>query len=240
VQKSLQSLSKHCIVKTSRGELARRKVARWILCLPVDPTGVFLEWLRQAFVGRSVHFEVWGKTELLMMLEQNPDVLQSFFSEPYAELRAHFRTDELELVRVKLDRASEWRRPDPNVLHFAPTGNVTSPDLVLDILVRNLGSVETVLTGLLAHVRDRIHVFHGIAGKGLLLPKISYEISLRHDAPGNYQREFRQLLRVKPGRLERFKIRLVDTGYAWAGSVLLGLRYGKSSTLYLPWLRLST
>jgi hypothetical protein len=236
VQNSVESLDKH----RTAGRPSRRKIARWILCLPVDPTGVFLAWLRQALVGRSTKVEVWGKTELLLMLEKNPDILESFFYEVYAELRAHFRTDELELVRLKLDRGSEWRKPDLNILHFVPKANVTSADFALDIVVRNIGTVETMLTGLLAEVSDTIRVFHGLPRKGFLLPKIAYKISLRHGAPGAYTREFGKLLRIKPGALARFKLRLVDTGYAWTGCVRLGLRYGKSGTLYLPRLRLST
>jgi hypothetical protein len=183
---------------------------------------------------------VWGKTELLLMLERNPDILESYFFEAYAELRNHFRTDELELVRLKLNRASAWRQLDQKVLHFSPKANGASADLGLDVIVRNLGSIETVLTGLVAQVRDRAQVFHGIPGGEFLLPKITYKISLHHGTPGIYKREFAKLLSVKPGSLERFKIRLVDTGYAWTGYVRLGLLYGKRGTLHFPWLRIST
>jgi hypothetical protein len=40
--------------------------------------------------------------------------------------------------------------------------------------------------------------------------------------------------------VERFKIRLTDTGYAWYGSVAITLDYGKGKLLRLPALRLYT
>ena len=240
VLKSLETLDRHYGQKTSKRHPNRHKIARWILCLPVDPTGVFQEWLKKTLADRSINWEVWGKTELLRMLEQNRDVLESFFFRVYAELRDHFRTDELELVRFKLDSACGWLQPDSKVLHYSPKANVASSDLLLDVVIRNLGTVETVITGLQADIRERTPILHGFPGEGLLLPKITYKISLRKGRPGVSETEFDDLLRVKPGEVERFKIRLVDTGYAWTGFVRLALRFGKSGRLHFPSLRLST
>lgn len=84
------------------------------------------------------------------------------------------------------------------VPHFSPTLNVASADPVLDV-IPNIGTVETVLTGLTAHMRDTIRVIHGLPGEGLLLPKITYRISLRHGTPADYARGFGKHLRVGSG-----------------------------------------
>ena len=45
---------------------------------------------------------------------------------------------------------------------------------------------------------------------------------------------------IKAGGVERFKIRLTDTGYAWRGSVAIFLNYGDGKLLRLPAVRLYT
>jgi retron-type reverse transcriptase len=47
-------------------------------------------------------------------------------------------------------------------------------------------------------------------------------------------------LKIRAGDVERFKVCLTDTGYAWNGAVRAGFRYGPKKLLYLPWLRLWT
>lgn len=218
----------------------RRTRTRWILCLPVDPTGHFLQWLRKETAATVFDVEVWGRTELLAMLDQNRDLVETFFFEKYEALRAYFQTDELELVHLELDPACAWRKPDPETLEFAPKGLLMSADLIFDVVVRNRGSLETVLTGLVARVRDFRPQMHGYPGEGLLLPKITYRISIGHGIPGDYTRAFRKYLRIKPSSLERFRIRLTDTGFGWNGFVQLGLHYGAGRELTLPCVRLYT
>src|SRR5580704_13735804 len=52
---------------------------RWILCLPVDPTGKFHDWLLGA-VPHDWNPEIWGRDALMERLEANPDIVETFFA----------------------------------------------------------------------------------------------------------------------------------------------------------------
>src|SRR5438094_4147697 len=85
----LNSATKKSIVEsieTIRGRLDV-KVRKWILCLPIDPTGPFLDWLAGTLSSTDWQWEVWGETILLALLEKNPDIVESFFYPVYEELR---------------------------------------------------------------------------------------------------------------------------------------------------------
>jgi len=220
--------------------IERRKVEveRWILCLPVDPTGVFLDWLAKE-IPPTWNWDVWGATTLLGLLEENPDITEAFFYADYEELRRHFAVDNLELVRFVLDPLCEWDQRDVKVLHFV-SQNVISPDLVLDIIVRNSGRVDAVLVALEVKFLDWENKMHGLPGQGLLFPQITYAISINRGQPGVYRSVCDPPLIVRAGSVERFKIRICDTGYAWRGTIALTLDYGSEKHLRLPALRLYT
>ena len=220
---------------TERGNV---RVGRWILCIPVDPTGVFLEWLAKE-IPETWKWEVLGETILLDLLEKNPDITESFFYPVYEELRQYFAVENLELVRFLLDPSCEWRQHDPSVLHFA-SRNVLSPDLVFDIIVRNTGRVDAVLLALEVEFIDWEPKMHGLPGQGLLFPQITYKISINHGKPDIYRSVCDPPLVVHAGSVERFKIRICDTGYAWHGTIEVTLDYGNEKRLRLPALKLYT
>ena len=213
------------------------RVGRWILCIPVDPTGVFLEWLAKE-LPLEWKWEVWGATILLELLEQNPDITEQFFYPVYEELRRQFAVEKLELVRFQLDPSCQWEQRDPDVLHFFIKGRVSSPDFVLDLIVRNVGRVDAVLLVLEVDFIDWEPKMHGIPGQGLLFPQITYEISINHGRPDTYRSVCEPPLVVRAGGVERFKVRIRDTGYAWRGTIELILDYGEEKRLRLPALRL--
>jgi hypothetical protein len=81
---------------------------------------------------------------------------------------------------------------------------------------------------------------HGLPGQGLLLPQITYTVSIRGGRTGRYPVTCDPPLLVKGRDLERFKIRITDTGYAWNGAVRLALIAGPTRTLRLPVMRIFT
>lgn len=229
-------------IRTSLDVLGKndRRMARWILCVPVDPSGVFMNWLQDELATRGITGAVWGRSELLALLERHRDVLESFFYGVYAELRSLFRTEHLELFRWALDPECQWRQPDAAVLSFFPRGNVTSPDLVFDVIVRNTATVGTALTGIEAEVFDWQPKLHGLPGSGLLFPQITYAVSIGGGKAGVHSAPCEPPLLVGAGEPERFKIRVSDTGYAWNGALRLSLLAGLHERLQLPAMRLWT
>lgn len=218
--------------------LSHVEVRRWILCLPVDPSGTFMDWLA-AQIPTNWEHEVWGASIMLEKLEANPDLVETFFYSAYEELRRYFAVEKLELVRLSLDAGCEWKQPDPEVLGFASHDTV-SPDLIIDVIVRNSGRVDGVLLAVEAQVFDRCINPHGLPGDGLLFPQITYEVSINHGQPGTYRTDCEPPLVVRAAGVERFKVRLRDTGYAWYGSVAITLDFGGQKRLRLPCLRLYT
>jgi hypothetical protein len=216
----------------------RRRTARWILCVPVEPSGLFMDWLKSELEDRHMEGQVWARSELLARLEQHPDVLDTFFYFVFAELASHFRCEHLELYKLALDSECEWEQADKEVLSFSRRWAVSSPDLVLDIIVRNRGTIGLALTGIHAEVFDWRLKMHGLPGQGLLFPQITYAVSIAGGKSGVYFAECEPPLVVKGGDLERFKIRITDTGYAWNGGLRVSLQTGALKKLPLPALRI--
>jgi hypothetical protein len=215
------------------------KIEKWVLCLPVDPTGVFHEWLTKELATTGWKWEIWGKTRILEMLETHVDVLQSFFYPIYEELRQLFVVEELALVRVALDPTCEWAQPDDHVLVFS-SKNVESPDLVFDIIVQNKGQLDAVLLKVAAFIFDRQINPHGIPGSGLLFSQITYEVSIKGGTHGEHRTACEPPLVVRAGSVERFKVKVTDTGYAWYGAMQILLEYSGDRVLPLPAMRLYT
>ena len=215
-----------------------RYTARWILCIPVNPSAVFVRWLRNQLESRGLEGDIWAKSELIARLEQHPDVMDTFFYPVLSELAASFRSEHLELFKLSLDPACEWNQRDDRVLYFAPRKIVSSPDLVLDVIVRNKGSLATAITGIKAEVFDKQLKMHGLPGEGLLLPQITYAVSICGGKVGIHSSVCEPPLLVKASNLERFKIRVTDTGFAWNGGLRLTLFAGKVESLQLPAMRI--
>ena len=79
---------------------------------------------------------------------------------------------------MTLDSTCQWRQGDPNVLGFSQQGNAKSSDLLLDLIVRNTGTVGTALTGIEAEIFDWRPKLHGLPGEGLLFSQITYVVSV--------------------------------------------------------------
>jgi hypothetical protein len=217
-----------------------RPKALWTLCVPVEASGRFMDWVRSELERRHLDGAVWERCALLLRLEQHPDVLETFFYSVYAEMASHFRSEDLELFQLTLDPRCQWKQADSEVLCFTRRGNVRSADLVLDVIVRNRGTIGVALTAIEAEVFDRHVKMHGLPGEGLLFPQITYSVSIRGGRPGVHSAKCEPPLLVKAGALERFKIRITDTGYAWNGALRLSLRPGGLRKLDLPALRILT
>lgn len=215
--------------------IARWTAKKWILCIPVEATRVFHDWLRPHLAKRRIKWEIWDAVELQLRLEKRPDIVDAYFYQAYAELRRYFSTDELQLVRMTLDTLCQWSHSDPKTLLVTRSGNVMSPDLVFDIVVRNIGEVDTIITGIEAEVAEALLELHGIPGDGLLFPQITYAVSINGGVPGTYAEECEPPLIVRAKSLERFKVRLTHTGYSWRGPVRISLRFGVDKKLPLPW-----
>jgi hypothetical protein len=213
---------------------------RWILCLPVDPSGKFWDWLKCECDKRDIQVSMWGRSELLARLEQHPDVIETFFYRVFAELALHFRSASLDLYELKLDPECQWNQADAGTLCLSMCGNVGSADLVLDIVVRNRGTVGAAITGIQAEVFDWHMKMHGLPGEGLLFSKITYAVSIQNGRPGVHATRCEPPLKVNAGDLERFKIRITDTGYAWNGGLRVSLQAGPQEKLFLPVLRIRT
>jgi hypothetical protein len=217
-----------------------RPTAHWILCVPVEPSGIFMNWLQRELEKHQIDGSVWGRSELLARLERHRDVLETFFYPVLAEFARHFRSARLELFKFVLDRRCQWSQPDKKVLSFSQRRNVKSPDLVFDLIVRNIGTVGLALTGIQAEILDRRTKMHGLPGDGLLLPQITYAVSIRGGQAGVHFAECEPPLIVRGGDLERFKVRLKDTGYAWNGGSRISLQTGPLDMLHLPAFRIFT
>ncbi len=215
------------------------RVKRWILCLPVDPTGPFHDWLAAKIAPLGWNWEVWGASILQLKLEANPDVIQTFFFAAYEELRQYFRVEDLQLLDVRLDPECQWSQPDPKVLSFR-SADADSPDLVLDVLVQNHGQVDGALLSLIVEIFDWESVLHGLPGEGLLFPQVVYQVGINGGTPGTHKARCEPPLLVKGGGISRFKIRLVDTGFAWRGTIAIGLDHGQGRILKLPAMRIYT
>jgi len=233
--------AKHKIVASLDSMMKNgRHTARWILCVPVNPSAVFVVWLRKELENRGLDGHVWARSELIARLEQHPDVVDTFFFPVLSELASNFHSEHLELFKLSLDQECEWKQSDDSVLYFAPREIVRSPDLVLDVIVRNTGSLATAVTGIEAEVFDRRQKMHGLPGEGLLFPQITYTVSIQGGKVGIHSAVCEPPVVIKGGNLERFKVRVTDTGFAWNGGLRLTLLAGKAEKLQLPAIRIFT
>ena len=62
-----------------------RHTAQWILCVPVEPSGTFMDWVNGELQSRGIAGSLWAPSELLVRLEQRRDVLETFFYFVFAE-----------------------------------------------------------------------------------------------------------------------------------------------------------
>lgn len=152
-------------------------VKRWMLCLPMDPTGPFHDWLATRLEPLGWRWEGWGASGLQQKLEVNPDVIQGFFFEAFEELWQYFRIDDLQLLDVRLDPECEWSQPDPEVLSFQ-SADLDSPDLMFDVLVHNHGDVDGALLSLSAEFVHWESVLHGLLGEGLIFPQVVHQFEI--------------------------------------------------------------
>lgn len=213
-----------------------RPIARWILCVSLDGSGVFLDWLRETvttkypFIG---DWDLWDKQQLLERLERYPDVLEMFFYPVWKALESRFRTEELELICYELDPEGGWMQADPNVLRFRQVQG-SSSDLVIDIIVRSRGTIQSLLSAIRIEVYDVKRHLRGLPGEGLLYSQQTYPISLRGGQPGEWIERMEPPLLVDAGEHERFKVKLTNSGSAWTGCVRLTLLYAEGKELQLP------
>ena len=224
------------IVESLNALDAAREISKWILCLSVDATGNFLDWLRETVA--QYHFirswEVWGRETLLERLEREPDVLEAFFYPVWKTLEARFRTEDLELVRYELDAACGWRQEDSGVLQFSQVNGADS-DLLVDVIVRSRGTIQSLIHSLRVELSEVRRELRGVPGAGPLWPQHTYVVSLAGGTAGTRTERMEPPLLVDPGAHQRFKVRCTDTGYAWRGYLRLSLLYGGGTELALPW-----
>ena len=85
-------------------------IHRWILCVSVDASGSFLDWLRNTLVSYPFinQWEIWGRTEILRRLENSPDIVEVFFYPIWKSFEQRFRTDDIELVEFEMEHGIGW------------------------------------------------------------------------------------------------------------------------------------
>lgn len=216
----------------------RQQVHKWILCLSVDVSGPFLDWLRTTLPDYPfiANWEVWDREIILLRLEEHPDVLEVFFYPIWKSLETRFRTDELELVRFQPEPACGWRAPNPAALELHQIGSQS--DLVFDIVVRSRGTLQSLVHGLRVTLYDVRYQMRGLPGTALLYSQHTYTTSLRRGRAGTWVEPFDPPLTVDAGTNQRFKIKLTDGGYAWTGYAQLTVLYGGNGELNLPTIHL--
>jgi hypothetical protein len=234
-QRSLSEL-KPQILESLRALDPSRPLAKWILCVSVDGSGMFLDWLRMT-IETEFRFipawELWDRQQLLIKLEVSPDIVQIFFLPVWKSLETIFRTEELELVRYALDSSCGWKQPDPSVISFVQVGGASS-DLVIDVIVRSRGTVQSLIDAIRLNTYDVKYRMRGLPGTGLLYAQHTYSISLRGGQPGSTTEPLEPPLIVDAGKHQRFKIKLTNSGYSWMGYIQIALLYGDDHELWLP------
>jgi len=234
-ERSLSEL-KPKIVESLEALNPARPVARWILCVSLDGSGVFLDWLRETVATKYpfiAAWDLWDKQQLLERIEKYPDILEMFFYPVWKALESRFRTEELELIRYELDPECGWMQPDSNVLRFLQVHG-SSSDLVIDIIVRSRGTIQSLLHTIRIEIYDLKRHLRGLPGEGLLYPQYTYPISLRGGQPGEFIERMEPPLLIEAGKHERFKVNLTNSGSAWTGWVRVTLLYAERKELQLP------
>lgn len=213
-----------------------RKISKWILCLSVDASGKFLDWLRVTIPKYPFikSWDVWGREVLLERLDRHSDVLQVFFYPVWKSLESRFRTEDIELISYGLDLDCGWKTTGMNTLHYAQVGGEDN-DLLVDIIVRNRGTIQSLIHSIDRELSDVRTQLRGLPGTALLWPQITYSISLDRGTPGRRTKKLEPPLVINAGEHQRFKLKLTDTGYAWTGYLRLTVLYGDGKQLLLPW-----
>ena len=216
------------------------KIGKWILCISVNATGNFIEWLRQQqnkykFINS---WEIWDHQQLLLKLENYPDILEVFFYPVWKSLESKFRIEELELIRIELDSSCSWTQINEKHLHFfQPEGS--DNDIVFDIILRNRGTIESLLTLAKIEIRDSQQHLLGLPGEGLLFPQVEYSFPLNGGQPGKHTYSLEPPLIIEPKKHQRFKIRLTETDYAWTGYIKISFPFTETNDIELPWIFLT-
>lgn len=234
-QRSLSEL-KPQIVESLNSLDPSRRIAKWILCVSVEGSGAFLDWLREK-ISHNYPFistwEVWDKQVIIGRLDRNPEVLEMFFYPIWKALESRFRTEELELVQYELDTDCGWQQPDPSILYFWQAAGSGS-DLVIDIIVRSRGTIQSLMRTIGVSVFGIKRHLRGLPGTGLLYPQFTYAISLRGGEAGSHIEKMEPPLVIEAGKHERFKVKLTNSGSAWTGYIRMNLAYGNDRELPLP------
>jgi hypothetical protein len=219
---SFKSLNRHQIIN------------KWILCISKEATMKFIEWISETIKDYPFikSFEIWDETIILEKLENYPDIVEIFFYRNFRELEKFFCTAELELMNIKIGKKRSWVDNDSEVLQYSRKHNDES-DMIIDIIIKNKGSVEVMLSELSAQVYEVNRILRGIP-ESLLLPKITYEISIHQGVEGKYRKRLEPPFLIKPKTHERFKIKLRNVGYAWVGKVKISIKYNKDKILNCP------
>jgi hypothetical protein len=233
---SQQSLSrlKPKLLESLNALNPNQQVFKWILCVSADGSGHFLDWLRATLLAYPfiASWELWDRAVILQRLEEHPDVMEVFFYPVWKSLESRFRTDELELVRFQLEPDCGWGFSDPAVLQFHQKS--ANSDLVLDIIARSRGTLQSLLHSLRVDLFDVRYHLRGLPGTALLYSQHTYTLSLHGGRPGTWVEPLDPPLTVDAGANQRFKIKFTETGYAWSGYAKLTLIYGDQLELSLP------
>ena len=178
---------------------------------------------------------MWGRETLLERLDQYPDVLEVFVYPVWKALESRFRTEELELIRYDVEPDCGWKAADLNILCFTQKGAADS-DLVLDVIVRNRGTIQSLVHSIRRELTDVHRHLRGMPGTGLLWRQHTYALSLHGGEPGTRMERLEPPLVVDSGTHQRFNIKIAATGYAWTGYLRLTMLYGNGQELALPWI----
>lgn len=227
-------------VRESLDALDKMKpIHKWILCVSVDVSGNFLDWLRNTLLSFPFisQWEIWGRTEILRRLENSPDIVEVFFYPIWKSFEQRFRTDDIELVEFEMEHGIGWTSHTKALLFGQSVGR--SSDFVLDITVRNRGTISALINRMRLEVNEVRPVLRGLPGEGLLWPQAVYQISLKGGKPDPHPVKLEPPLEVDAGKHARFHVRLTDAGYAWTGFVRVVLGYSGTKELHLPWIHLS-
>jgi hypothetical protein len=200
----------------------------------VDPSREFRKWL-EGVLPTGWKCYLLGATEILDLLDANPDVKDIFF---HTDLT--YCAENLSLYDCSLDPLCEWRQRDSAVRTFNRKRNIASLDLVLDIVVQNTGKSQEALMAVEAEVQDRRTAVHGVPQDARLRSKGTFVVSVEGGRPGVHHARCDPPVTVDPGKLQRFKVCVRDTGYGWYGTILLTLQFGPRKRLQCPAFRVLT
>src|ERR1700722_16574442 len=88
-------------------------------------------------------------------------------------------------------------------------------DLVIDIIGRSRGTIQSLLRSIQIEVYDVIPHLRDLPGEGLLFAQHTYRISLRGGELGKRIERMEPPPVIDPGKHQRFKVKLTNSGNAW-------------------------